>query len=117
MAKRNPFGTTSSCGCGGGSTATQSVCETRRIKSISRVKDEVIIAFDDCSYMRAPVDVVDASLLDKLNESVSAELNGLKDKLATLESGFNKLLENVIEAKNAFGADVPFKVISKDYQP
>lgn len=51
---------TTSCGCGnkGGS-----VCDPRNVKSISRVGENVIIAFDDCTYIAAPITVLDTASL------------------------------------------------------
>lgn len=94
MARRNPFGNVVSTGCGG--TATQSVCETRRVKSISRVKDEVIIAFDDCTYLHAPVSVVDASLL---RSAAPASPQEVLDRVAELERIANELKRNLFIVK------------------
>lgn len=45
------------CGCNNAQSSVN-VCDTRKVKSISRVGDEVIIAFDDCTYIAAPYEVV-----------------------------------------------------------
>lgn len=47
----------SSCGCSGSSGGSS--CDPRKVKSVSRVGDNVIIAFDDCTYISAPFSVVD----------------------------------------------------------
>lgn len=48
-----------SCGCSGSSGGSS--CDHRKVKSVSRVGDNVIIAFDDCTYISAPFSVVDVA--------------------------------------------------------
>lgn len=80
-----------SCGCGGPSNG--SACDPRRIKSISRVGDNAIVAFDDCTYMEAPVAVVDPKSFG--NCADNALPSEVMEKLRKLEAGLTALESKV----------------------
>lgn len=78
----NPLKSASSCGCAA-SDKRVNACDTRNIKAIVKAKDEVLIAFDDCTFMRAPFDVVDKSVL---NPQMPANFTELAERLTQLEA-------------------------------
>lgn len=49
------------CGCGDSNARHTSHCDNRKIKSISRIGDDVLVTFNDCTFMTAPSTVVDAA--------------------------------------------------------
>lgn len=61
------------CGCGGSTPQHPTTpCDTRKIQSISRVGDKVLVTFDDCTFMTALDTVLDTvSLWGASNNSVS----------------------------------------------
>lgn len=97
---------TSSGGCGCGNTGG-SVCDPRKVKSISKVGDQAIIAFDDCTYIATPFSNVDMASVasgkgsdcselekslaekDTAIEAKNAEIEKLKADIAKLEAEKN----------------------------
>lgn len=72
-------------------------CPTFKIESITTVGKEVIVTFDNCTYLKAPMSVVDESLGKAKTEADSAEvselskaLEELKTKVTALESKEDK---------------------------
>lgn len=64
-------------GCGCGKTQERgSACDTRKVKSIARVGDDVIIAFDDCTYIAAPYEVVNTVSMCGVVVAPPADNNG-----------------------------------------
>lgn len=88
------------CGC---KNQGGNVCDTRKVKSISRVGSKAIIAFDDCTYIAAPFDVVDmpsvasgkGSDCSELEKSIAEKDKALEAKNAEIE----KLKANVAKLK------------------
>lgn len=102
--KRNPFHKSSagrSCGCGTCNDGMRvGACDARTVKSISRVGDQAIIAFDDCTYIAAPFNIVDmpsvasgkgsdCSDLEKAVAEKDTIIAEQKAKLAALEAQAN----------------------------
>lgn len=56
-------------------------CPTFKIGSITAVGEEVIVTFDNCTYLKAPMDVVDESLSKAIVEELSKALEELKAKV------------------------------------
>lgn len=76
-----------SCGCKG----TGSVCDPRKVKSISKVGDQAIIAFDDCSYISAPAELFDTkSICDKPTPMSEDCCQNLNERVTALESKQDK---------------------------
>lgn len=77
-----------SCGCANNSGG--SVCDPRKVKSISRVGDNAIIAFEDCTYIAAPMEVVDVSISNPTLVGVPQDLintiNTLKEQVAQVDT-------------------------------
>lgn len=69
-------------------------CGTQKILSITRIKDKVVVMFDDCSYVTASKDVVDNNLLrdiveEKLN-TVFDSLTSINESIASLKAKEDK---------------------------
>lgn len=56
-------------------------CPTFKIGSITAVGEEVIVTFDNCTYLKAPMGVVDESLGKAIVEELSKALEELKAKV------------------------------------
>lgn len=63
-------------------------CDERRIVSISRAGDDVIVTLNDCTYLRAPMSVVDSSLKQGISNSddLVKAVEELQKKFALLDS-------------------------------
>lgn len=88
--------TQSSCGC----TKPEEIgnrCSLRKIKSIAKSGDYVIVTFDDCTFLKASFNVVDdtfgGTTLPKLPETdaeLKKEVDSLKTKVEELGSKEDK---------------------------
>lgn len=73
-------------GCGCGKTQERgSACDTRKVKSIARVGDDVIIAFDDCTYISAPYEVVNTVSMCGGSATPPTEDNGSAERSHSTE--------------------------------
>nr|DAM55633.1 MAG TPA: hypothetical protein [Caudoviricetes sp.] len=88
--------TQSSCGCTK-PEETGNRCPLRKIKSIAKSGDYVIVTFDDCTFLKASFNVVDdtfgGTTLPKLPETdtdLKKEVAGLKAKVEELGSKEDK---------------------------
>lgn len=66
-------------------------CGASKILSITKVKDKVVVMLDDCSYMTAPLSVVDTNFCAELAEENEQTINELTAKLTRLEEQVNTL--------------------------
>lgn len=84
----------SSCSsCGGDVIRPMNSCDPRKIISITRAGEHVIIALDDCTFLRAPLEVLDSSVTGAQAPD-NKELEALKNALAELQEKVNKLSTN-----------------------
>lgn len=88
--------TQSSCGCTK-PEETGNRCSLRKIKSIAKSGDYVIVTFDDCTFLKASFNVVDdtfgGTTLPKLPETdaeLKKEVDSLKTKVEELGSKEDK---------------------------
>lgn len=88
--------TQSSCGCTK-PEETGNRCSLRKIKSIAKSGDYVIVTFDDCTFLKASFNVVDdtfgGTTLPKLPETdaeLKKEVDSLKTKVEELDSKEDK---------------------------
>lgn len=88
--------TQSSCGCTK-PEETGNRCPLRKIKSIAKSGDYVIVTFDDCTFLKASFNVVDdtfgGTTLPKLTETdaeLKKEVDSLKTKVEELGSKEDK---------------------------
>ena len=88
--------TQSSCGCTK-PEETGNRCPLRKIKSIAKSDDYVIVTFDDCTFLKASFNVVDdtfgGTTLPKLPETdaeLKKEVDSLKTKVEELGSKEDK---------------------------
>lgn len=88
--------TQSSCGCTK-PEETGNRCSLRKIKSIAKLGDYVIVTFDDCTFLKASFNVVDdtfgGTTLPKLPETdteLKKEVDSLKTKVDKLGSKEDK---------------------------
>ena len=61
-------------------------CPTFKIESITAVGKEVIVTFDNCTYIKAPMDVVDESLSKAKTDADSAKVEELSKALEALKT-------------------------------
>lgn len=86
LGNRYRTGTPSQPCCSGGLEKHQ--CDRRAVKSITRSGDKVYVILDDCTYIEAPLDVVDTSIKTQSagmpttsNEEFLAKLNEVSELL------------------------------------
>lgn len=84
-----------SCGCGG----ERHTCDNRRVVSIVRDNDDVIIAFDDCTFIRASYDVVN----DNMKSTIAGVPPEMAEKLTALDNFKTSLLEALYEVERLDG--------------
>ena len=73
-------------------TTTQNIsCGTSKILSITKVKDKVVVMLDNCSYMTAPLSVVDSNFCAELADKNKQAIEELTTKLTQLEKQVNIL--------------------------
>lgn len=60
-------------------------CGTNKILSITKVKDKVVVMLDDCSYMTAPLSVVDSNFCAELAEENKKTIDELTAKVTSLQ--------------------------------
>ena len=81
----------SSCSaCGGNVIRPVNNCDPRKVISITKAGEHVIIALDDCTFLRAPLEVLDSSVTGAQAPD-NKELAVLKNALAELQEKVNKL--------------------------
>lgn len=61
-------------------------CPTFKIESITAVGKEVIVTFDNCTYLKAPMDVVDESLGKAKTDADTAKVDELSKALEELKT-------------------------------
>lgn len=76
--------------CGGGVNRTTNQCDERKVVSISKAGDSLIIALDDCTFFKADMSVLDPCVCGKEGEAggnaTDAEaIKALKDSIAKLQ--------------------------------
>lgn len=81
-------------------------CGTSKIFSITKVEDKVVVMFDDCSYMTAPLCVVDSNFCKEEKAKVQVlegKVTAVIDRLSKIE----EKLKDTIEVSN-FKGNVSF---------
>lgn len=76
--------------CGGGVNHPTNQCDERKVVSISKAGDSLIIALDDCTFFKADMSVLDTCVCGKEGEAggnaTDAEaIKALKDSIAKLQ--------------------------------
>lgn len=76
--------------CGGGVNRPTNQCDERKVVSISKAGDSLIIALDDCTFFKADMSVLDACVCGKEGEAGgtpadAAAIKSLKDSIAKLQ--------------------------------
>lgn len=76
--------------CGGGVNHPTNQCDPRKVVSISKAGDSLIIALDDCTFFKADMSVLDACVCGKEGEAGgtpadAAAIKSLKDSIAKLQ--------------------------------
>lgn len=76
--------------CGGGVNRPTNQCDERKVVSISKAGDSLIIALDDCTFFKADMSVLDACVCGGEGEAGgnpadAATLKALKDSIAKLQ--------------------------------
>ena len=66
-------------------------CGTSKILSITKVKDKVVVILNNCSYMTAPLSVVDGNFCAELADKNKQTIDELTTKLTQLEEQVNTL--------------------------
>lgn len=100
------------CGC---STCDESnprpknLCDDRRITSITKSGTDVIVTFNDCTFMRTSMSVVDDSVKEDIlnRDELIAQINELRDKF--------KLLDDSMLAVTGVDGVEHYKVIGPTY--
>lgn len=74
--------------CNGEAPRPLNHCDDRRITNITRAGDEVIVTLSDCTYLRAPMSVVDSSVKQSIQNSdnLVKAVEELQRKIALLDS-------------------------------
>lgn len=74
--------------CGGGVNHPTNQCDERKVVSISKAGDSLIIALDDCTFFKADMSVLDACVCGDgtgANPADIAAMKALKDAVAKLQ--------------------------------
>lgn len=74
--------------CGGGVNHPTNQCDERKVVSISKAGDSLIIALDDCTFFKADMSVLDACVCGDgtgANPADVAAMKALKDSIAKLQ--------------------------------
>ena len=75
--------------CGGGVNHPTNQCDERKVVSISKAGDSLIIALDDCTFFKADMSVLDACVCGGegtgINPADVALIKSLKDSIAKLQ--------------------------------
>lgn len=74
--------------CGGGVNHPTNQCDERKVVSISKAGDSLIIALDDCTFFKADMSVLDACVCGDgtgTNPADIAAMKALKDAVAKLQ--------------------------------
>ena len=82
--------------CGGGVNRPTNQCDERKVVSISKAGDSLIIALDDCTFFKADMSVLDACVCGKEGEAGgapadAAAIKSLKDTIAKLQKQVEEL--------------------------
>lgn len=105
----------------------------KEVVSISRVDDNIIVSFADCTYSVTTADKVDKSVItkDDTMAKLLARVEALETKpdndtvfdpteintkLEELSSFDKNLADNLVEVQN-FNGETSYKAVSKDYNP
>ena len=85
--------------CGGGVNHPTNQCDERKVVSISKAGDSLIIALDDCTFFKADMSVLDACVCGKEGEAGGNATDA--DAIKALKESIAKLQEKVtaLEAK------------------
>lgn len=85
--------------CGGGVNHPTNQCDERKVVSISKAGDSLIIALDDCTFFKADMSVLDPCVCGKEGEAGGNATDA--DAIKTLKESIAKLQEKVtaLEAK------------------
>lgn len=92
------------CSCDQGSQ--HNTCDNRRIKNITRAGDDVVVILDDCSVLRAGVEVVDKSITELDPQVLDSDFVGRiaeAEKSVTALQEKTKLLDNLVDVLNSSG--------------
>ena len=74
--------------CGGGVNHPTNQCDERKVVSVSKAGDSLIIALDDCTFFKADMSVLDACVCGDgtgANPADVAAMKALKDAIAKLQ--------------------------------
>ena len=75
--------------CGGGVNHPTNQCDERKVVSISKAGDSLIIALDDCTFFKADMSVLDACVCGGegtgINPADAVLIKSLKDSIAKLQ--------------------------------
>lgn len=82
--------------CGGGVNRPTNQCDERKVVSISKAGDSLIIALDDCTFFKADMSVLDPCVCGTdsatgLNPADAAAIKSLKDTIAKLQKQVGEL--------------------------
>lgn len=72
-------------------------CKPFEVTSIVRVKDEVFIALDDCTFIKAPFDVVDPSVCTSVSSEIEDKMKALQEEVKALATGSEALAQSVAD--------------------
>lgn len=84
-------------------------CDERRVTSITRAGDDVIITLSDCTFFRAGLSVIDESV------KKPTDVTEVTDKVKELEKFVSSLKESLVDINDS-GNDFSFKAISKEFK-
>lgn len=84
-------------------------CDDRRVTSITRAGDEVIVTLSDCTYFRANLSVIDESVKNP------ADVTEVTARVKELESFVSSLKASIVDVDDS-GSDLSFKAISKEFK-
>lgn len=82
--------------CGGGVNRPTNQCDERKVVSISKAGDSLIIALDDCTFFKADMSVLDPCVCGKEGEAGSnatdaTAIKALKDSIVKLQEKITAL--------------------------
>lgn len=72
-------------------------CKSFKVTSIIRINDEVLIALDDCTFIKAPFDVVDQSVLNSVSTEIETKVTALQREVEALAAGSEALAQSVTD--------------------
>lgn len=83
-------------------------CKDFKITAITKVKDKVVVTFDDCTFLEAGLDVLEESLARDI-------VKELTTKVEAVESKFKKLTDNIVDITGLDG-ELSHLAINKSYK-